>query len=653
VVRLAKSLLLVIVLLFGVGINVVFTSPAMAAPSAKAFGELPKAWDAAISPQGDMLAMIVNVDGAYVVAVQNFADGQTMNKPWVLSLGKEVRPGFVKWVNDQRFVVSIRQNESYRGTPFTMSYLFTGDINQRTGKLLVVPDDMFRQFNDRVVDWLEDDPNHILMAYSDEAYDPFPDIKKVNVQTGKDQTVMRGRNLVEHWVTDDDGSPRIGFGRSEKGKDYMTVFNSDNGLWEDVSNYPGLEADMRIYGVTDNGTKAVIGDYQNKDTMGLYLYDLKQKAVVKTLYHNDDYDVSGVVLSKDGKKVIGARYTGDTPQVEMLDGYSTLLSQLRARFSDFTVDFVDQTDDGQTVIVKMSSPYDPGGFYSFKMGDDMPSRITAMYSQLQSKDMGEVIATRYRARDGEKIPAFITLPPTIKGKIENLPFIILPHGGPYARDEKRFDYFAQFFATRGYGVLQMNFRGSEGYGKTFKDAGRSNWIVMQQDVEDGTKWLYEKGYADPTKSCIAGWSYGGYAALMGAAKTSELYECAVSMAALTDIADAKRDLRKYRGGTAAAKDFFGEAMKNADVLRANTPTNLAGDMTIPILLAHGEDDQAVHYDQYLKMKKAMQRAGVEGTYLSFKDEDHYLSKQKNRETFFVAVEKFLLTINGRSPYMAK
>lgn len=506
-------------------------------------------------------------------------------------------------------MVSIQKAERFRGTPFTMSYLFSGDIEARKGSMLVVPKDMFRQFNDRVVDWLEDDPDHILMSYSDKAFDPYPDVKKVNVNTGADETVMRGRNLVEYWTTDSKGTPRIGRGTSDKGVKYMTVFNTKNGKWEDVSNYPGLKADMAIFSMAERGTKVVIGDYQGKDTMGLYLYDLDSKRVVKTLYHNDNYDVSGVILSKDGEEVIGAKYVGDNTQTEMLGKHATLMSEIQSRFSDFNVNFVDQTANGRTVIVKMPSPYDPGGLYSFSRGDDMPKRLSGMYSGLISSDMGEVVEAHYTSRDGQKIPAFITLPPTVQGAFKNLPFIVLPHGGPYARDEKTFDYFAQFFATRGYGVLQMNFRGSEGYGKRFAEAGRDNWIVMQEDVEDGARWLYEKGYADPKKTCIAGWSYGGYAALMGAAKTTGLYQCAIAMAALTDIAAAKRDFKKYRGGSAAAKEFFGDAMKDGDVRKANTPTRLARDMTIPIFLAHGTEDQAVQYQQFTKMKKSFRTRG--------------------------------------------
>jgi len=197
----------------------------------------------------------------------------------------------------------------------------------------------------------------------------------------------------------------------------------------------------------------------------------------------------------------------------------------------------------------------------------------------------------------------------------------------------------------------MNFRGSEGYGKAYADAGRNNWIVMQQDVEDGTRWLYEKGFADKSRTCIAGWSYGGYAALMGVSTDPDLYKCAIAMAALTDINDAKRDLKKYRGGRHAAKEFFGDAMQDRDVRKANSPVHVADKITVPVFLAHGDLDENVQFDQFTRMKKALNKAGVKATYMKFEEEDHYLSRQENREKFFVGIEKFLKGVNGTSEYM--
>jgi len=633
-----------------IGLTALPLQTAIAAPPAKAFGELPVAYDAAISPDGKRIGIIINLDGSYVVVAKKIESPD--EEPWVIALGENIKPGYIKWVNNDRYVVSISKSEKLRGTPFTVAYLFSGDVNARDGELLIKPRNMFRQFNNRIVSWLEDDPDHILMAYSDEEWDPFPDIKKVNVNTGRGKTVKRGTRGIEYWKADVDGVPRVGSGRTDDGKPQRVIYNPETDKWDRIKHYPGLTAETPIHGILKQGKELVIGDYAGKDTLGLYVYDLEQKKISRKLYHNDDYDTSDVILSKDGETVIGAKYTAESSRVELLGEYGTLLTRLRRKFEGYDVHFVDQTQDGETVIVSMSSPYDPGGLFIYHAKDSDPAMLSEMYRGITASDTGDVVSVKYKARDGQIIPGFVTVPPGVTSP-KNLPFIILPHGGPYGRDAARFDYFAQFFATRGYGVLQMNFRGSDGYGKSYEEAGRNNWIVMQEDVEDGARWLMDKGYADPSRTCIAGWSYGGYAALMGVAKDPELYKCAIAMAALTDIAGAKRNMREYRGGKHAAKTFFGEAMDDKATRLANTPVHVADDIKVPVFLAHGTLDEAVQFEQYTKMKKALKKAGVDGTYMEFKDEDHYLSNQKHREDFFVGVEKFLLKVNGPSEYMKK
>jgi len=625
-----------------------------AAPPAIAFGELPSSHDADISPDGKHLAVIINVGGTYYAGSQDITTAGS--KMSAVVLGKGVKPKYIKWVNNKRFVISFRQSEKMRdGTPFTSSYLFTKELGEAKGRILVKPK-VFRQFNDRVVDWLEDDPDHILMQYSKVAYEPYPDIYKVNVATGRDKRILRRKTGIEHWITDDTGKPRLGWGQTGGGKDRMKILDFESGDWENFDDYPGLTPDTPIYQFLNKGTEAVVGDYNGRDTLGLYIYDFEKRAITRKLFHNENYDASGVVLSSDGETVIGAKYVADKEETELLGDYGTSLSKLRSKFEDYSISYVDQTDDYEKMIIRMSAPYEPGGLYLFERKTEEIYLIQERYSDLKEEDMGNVVPVKYSARDGQKIPSFVTLPPTIteQSDLKDLPFIVLPHGGPYGRDEKQFDYLAQFFATRGYGVMQMNFRGSEGYGKAFKEAGRDNWLLMQEDVEDATRFLFKKGYADPNRTCIAGWSYGGYAALMGAAKDTEnMYSCVIAMAALTDINDAKRDLAKYRGGEHAAKSFFGEAMKDSAVRKANSPVHRADDIKVPVFLAHGDQDENVQFDQFKRMRGALKKAGVKHTAMHFEDEDHFLSVQKNREAFFVGVDKFLMDVMGPSEYAAK
>ena len=647
--RLIMSLFGATAFWFGAGLNV------NAAPLAEAFGELPKIYDAAISPDGSEIASIINYQGNYLIRVASL-NNKLGEQPRMLKLEKGVKPSYIKWGNNKQVLVSLWQSQKVGHIPVTSTYLYTFDTVAEKGKILVKPPrGYFRQYNANVIDWLEDDPNHILMAYDRDTNNDKPAIYKVNIATGHDKSIQRGIGGILDWYTDANGEPRIGIGRRDdaSGTAVMRIKDTVEDKWIDSSHYPGLDADARVFGFTGNPNELIVGDYRGKNTLGLYVYDLNAKSITRKIYHNDKYDAEGVVRSKDGDQIIGAKFTADTSEVQLLGSYDTILARMRAKFPEYTVDFVDQTQSGDTVLFKISGPYEPGNIMMIKVGEAEPISLGELRPNLPSSEMGEVISVKYSARDGQKIPAYVTLPPkvTTTSMLKNIPFIVLPHGGPYARDSKRFDYFAQFFASRGYGVLQMNFRGSEGYGKAYEEAGRKNWIVMQEDVEDGTRWLYKKGYADPNRTCIAGWSYGGYASLMGAAKTGELYSCSIAMAAVTDLNDLIKDMRKYKFGKASAKKFVNDGFENRDAIKENSPARVAENITIPVFLAHGHYDQRVHFDQFTRMKSALKKSKSKTTFMEFPKEDHFLSNQENRQKFFKGLDKFLTEVNGKSEFM--
>ena len=623
-----------------------------AAPSPEAFGELPAVYDSAISPDGQQIALFANLQGSYGVAIIKL-NAKDSEKPRLIGLEDGVKPQWIKWVNNNRVLISLWQSEKLGTTPVTTGYIYTIDAKTMKGKYLIRPKGIVRQFNNRVIDFLEDDPDHILMSFSDKNVFA-PDIQKVNVKSGRYSRLKRGSTSVQQWYTDLTGEPRIGQGMSDGSKEKWKLQIKDVGSdkWRLADEYPGLKADVDIFGFTGNPNELIVGSYNGKNTKGLYIYDLAAKRQTRKLFHNEKYDVGGLVFSADGNEVIGAKFIADTTETELFGRHDTVLEKMRRQYEGYTVDYVDQSENGEKVLFKVSNSYDPGSLllYDTVKGDD--GLLSKIRPNLPSKEMGEVVGLHFTARDGVKIPAYVTLPPKIieNSQLKNLPFIVLPHGGPYARDTKRFDYFAQFFASRGFGVLQMNFRGSEGYGKEFKDAGRKNWVVMQEDVEDGARFLLKKGYADPERLCIAGWSYGGYAALMGAIKNSELYKCAISMAGVTDLQDMVNDIKKYRFGKITAKNFVLKGFENKDAIKANSPVKRADEIAIPLFLAHGTADQRVHFDQFSRMKRALKKSPAQVTYMTFKDEDHFLSAQENRQKFFVGLDKFLKEAVGESEF---
>lgn len=628
------------------------------APAAEMFGKHARISDAALSPDATELAIVESYESSWIVRIIDLKNPTTPAR--LVRVGEGLSPIWIKWANDKQVLFSFSQSIEYQRLPLQVGSIYTLDTVAMKGKILIKTDKYFRQFNNVVVDFLSNDPDHILMAFSsNNSNNEKPDVKRVNVATGFSEAITKGRPDVQWWHTDLTGKVRVGQGLDgdsvSKIRYRMILRDSESDKWRDAKHYPGLNSDVDVHGFMANPNEMIVGTRRKgKNTTGLYIYDLSQKAYTRTLFENDTYDASGIVLNGDGSEVIGARYTAEESEVELFNDNATTLDRIRKKYSGHTIDYIDQSADKATLIYRMSNAYDPGHLMLVN-GRTMEETFLLSYREdLPSDDMGLTASIKYKARDGAKIPAFVTVPPMLDGqKLENVPFIILPHGGPYARTSKRFDTYSQFFATRGYGVLQMNFRGSAGYGEAFEDAGRENWVLMLNDVEDGARWLVEKGYTSPEKLCVAGWSFGGYAALMEAIEHPELYSCVLSMAGVTDLADLVRDERKYRFGNIRAKNSILAGFEDRAEMKRYSPAKRAKEMKIPTFIAHGTLDQAVHFDQFKRMKNGLKKSSADVTAVQFDEEDHYLSNEKNAKKFYKEMDKFLEKHMGKSPYMVK
>jgi dipeptidyl aminopeptidase/acylaminoacyl peptidase len=250
----------------------------------------------------------------------------------------------------------------------------------------------------------------------------------------------------------------------------------------------------------------------------------------------------------------------------------------------------------------------------------------------------------YKARDGLDIPAYLTLPPGKAAK--QLPLVVFPHGGPMARDAMTFNPETQFFANRGYAVFQPNFRGSSGYGKKFMEAGFGQWgLKMQDDVTDGVKKLIADGIVDPKRICIVGESYGGYAALAGAAFTPDLYACAAGWAGVYDLRSFLSTRAKEYGRDSEMIEswsrFIGDRWSDSDKLDMASPAKNADKIKIPVLLMHGEDDATVRIDQSETMDRALRRAGKNVNFIAIPKETHYMETSATRIRWLSELEKFL------------
>jgi dipeptidyl aminopeptidase/acylaminoacyl peptidase len=298
--------------------------------------------------------------------------------------------------------------------------------------------------------------------------------------------------------------------------------------------------------------------------------------------------------------------------------------------------------DRKRFIVKASGPRNPGSYYLYDTAKG-PSLLGRAHPRMTPAELGEMLVIKYPARDGTKIPGYLTLPAG-KGS-KNLPMVVMPHGGPELRDYVTFDNWAQMFANRGYAVFQPNFRGSGGYGKRYLEAGYRQWgRLMQDDITDGVKALIKDGTADPNRICIVGASYGGYAALAGGAFTPELYKCVVSIAGVSDLVAMIENDRFEGGGRDSFrfrywKTWVGDPRTDAQEMKAFSPVSHAAKFTAPVLLIHGREDDNVVPTQSLAMEKALKKAGKPVEYILVDYQGHSfvgparLDLLKNMERF--------------------
>ena len=398
-------------------------------------------------------------------------------------------------------------------------------------------------------------------------------------------------------------------------------------------------------GIAPDGKSLLIYDESEKTgIMGVKSYALAD-GTEKDLFFDSRYDINSVLHDPWTFRIIGVGITEDAPRYVYFDPEMMALDKgLQEAFPGKAVHAFDWDTKRQKVIVSVSGPNGPAAFYLLDRTTHTATLLAETHANLHPADLGEMKPYPYTARDGLDVPAYLTLPP---GKTpKNLPVVIMPHGGPISRDALGFDYEVQFLANRGYAVLQPNFRGSSGYGKKFREAGYVEWgRKMQDDITDGVKKLIADGIADSKRVCIVGGSYGGYAALAGAAFTPDLYACAASWAGVSDLGQLfESESEDYGKSSILALGwprFIGDTSRGSGKLDAVSPAQHADQIKIPILLMHGTDDGTVRIIQSQTMERALRRAGKKVTYIEIPNENHNRQETSTRIRWLTELEKFL------------
>lgn len=620
-------------------------------PKLDLYGRLPNIEGVEISPDGSKLAVTVTNGEQRSLAIHEIGKGMLVG----VNAGSTKLRG-VTWAGEDHLILVVSQTADVIGLSGpALEYLMATDFNWRTKKQtpllrnqesamnIIIGSPMVREIDGDPVVFLEG--VHFL---SDQGVDT---LYRVNLRTGLTRMLDKGAQIdTDGWLVDAQGEPVA-----------QSLYNGKRGRWTLKMKLDGSwrtvdEADtpMGSYGISGFGRdgKSILvwrTDENDKDILREYV------GVGQHVDLPSDLDLTGLLHDPTNLSLLGG-YTlkGDDLIYTFFDPASQRAwNSVAKAFEGDRVRLASWSKDRKRVVVLIDSVTVGPSYALIDLNTKKASWLGDVYSGLSEADVSPVRSIKYKAADGLEITGYLTLP---RGRDpKNLPLIVLPHGGPEGRDTPGFDWWSQALASRGYAVLQPNFRGSEGFGWDFVKAGFGEWgRKMQTDLSDGVRDLAKQGVIDPKRVCIVGASYGGYAALAGATLDRGVYRCAVSVAGPSDLKKMLIAVRDAHNGEMSAAQrywlrFMGaEGIKDPD-LAALSPARLADKVEIPVMLIHGKDDTVVRYDQSQVMADALKKAGKPVTFVALDGEDHWLSRGATRLKMLTETVAFVEKHNPPDP----
>jgi len=617
-------------------------------PTAAAFFRSPLVEHPALSPDGKNLAGIIERGGIEVVFVRPVA-GRDI-KP----VGKLERTEYrgstdiraLGWGGDQRIVVSLESPQLMGpiGVRARQTRLMVVDL--RSGRVSYLgkkwPFQAYSNYQDDVIAWrLPDDPDHILLNWWQPDQNGVS-ARRVNLDSGSLETEARAQLDMRRWHANYLGQVLVGSGVSRTGTQLFTVARlSPSDRFEEIVRYDAFhEPGFEFAAFSERPDQIYVWSNRDGDLRGLYTYDLAHRAMGPLVYAHPEVDLDCCIWTsqRDGH-LIAVRYTTDRPHWYFFDqAMAREQAAIDAALPGTWNEIVDMDRDERVALVVASSDVVAPRYFFYDRANHTLHPFFDAYPDLHADAMSPMKAISFQARDGLTMHGYLTRPRNAPPG--PLPTILHPHGGPSSRDVWGWDPEVQFLASRGFAVLQVNFRGSTGYGTHHRVAGYRQWgLAMQDDITDAAQWAIAQGIADPQRLGIYGASYGGYAALMALVKTPELFQAGASLAGVSDIIEMLDNEAAY-----ACSDFntptVGDSWRDRDQLAAVSPARHADRIRAPVLIAHGTQDPIVHVNQANHMIDALEKSGHEVESVLYADEVHGFIDERNAIDFYTKLASF-------------